>query len=217
MSYKNTYIKDIENYFLNYVARGIMLSPKEYDLIMKWKARGVPKEVVYKGITKAIENCRKKVTRSEFPRSLVYYASFIEDEIRNYKNIQENKSDNIEPKPNDFIQRILDRLAKIITSEKRDNVRKHYVETRKRISDLLNSNDEDIFTTLENIEEEFYEALFQSLPLSEQERIISNAKEMINKRSRFMTKRAHRESVLSFRKEILKKDYELIKIISDDK
>ncbi len=194
-----------------------MLSSKDYDLIMKWEARGVPKEVVYKGISKAIEKLRKKTARSEFPRSLVYYASFIEDEIRNYKNIQENKSDKIESKPTVFIQRILDRLAKIITSEKRDNVRKHYMETRKRVSDLLNSNDEDVFTILENIEKEFYESLFQSLALSEQERIISNAEGMINSRSRFMTERAHRESILSFRNEIMKKDYELIKIVSDDK
>jgi adenylate kinase family enzyme len=217
MSYKNTYIQDIENYFLNHVTKGIMLSSKEYDLIMKWKARGVPKEVVYKGISKAIENCRKKFAGNEFPRSLVYYASFVEDEIRNYKIFQEDKSDKTEQKLNDFIQRILDRLAKVITTEKREGMRKHYIEIRKKISGLINLNEEDIFKLFEDIEKEFYESFFQSLPLSEQDRIISKAKEMISKRSRFMTERARRESVLSFRNELLRKDHGLIKIISDDK
>src|SRR3990172_7332710 len=195
MTYKNTYAKDVESYFLFHVGKGIMLSPKEYELIMKWKSRGVPKEVVFKGISRAIDNYRKKIERSGFPRSLIYCASFIEEEIKNYSYRSQTESAMIELKPNDFIKR-------------------HYIEARKKVSNLINLNDEGIFKMLEEIEEEFYESFFQSLPESEQERIISKAEEMISKRGRFMTERAHRESVLAFRNEILERDYELKSIIS---
>ncbi|MGH7799293.1 MAG: hypothetical protein ACREOW_01520 [Thermodesulfobacteriota bacterium] len=214
MTYKNTYVKDVENYFLYHVGKGIMLSPKEYELIMKWKSRGVPKEVVFKGISRGIDNYKKKIERSGFPRSLIYCASFIEEEIKNYSYRSQIESAMIELKPNDFIKRVLNRLANLIASEKREMIRRHYIEARKKVSDLISLNDEGIFKMLEEIEEEFYESFFQSLPQSEQERIISKAKEMISKRSRFMTEKAHRESVLAFRNEILARDYELKSIIS---
>lgn len=214
MTYKNTYVKDVENYFLYHVGKGIMLSPKEYELIMKWKSRGVPKEVVFKGISRGIDNYKKKIERSGFSRSLIYCASFIEEEIKNYSYRSQIESAMIELKPNDFIKRVVNRLANLIASEKREMIRMHYIEARKKVSDLISLNDEGIFKMLEEIEEEFYESFFQSLPQSEQERIISKAKEMIGKRSRFMTEKAHRESVLAFRNEILARDYELKSIIS---
>lgn len=214
MTYKKTYLKDVENYFLFHIGKGIMLSPKEYELIMKWKNRGVPKEVVFKGISKAIDSFKKKIGRNEFPKSLIYCAHFIEEEIKNYWSMNKKKSDKLESKPNDYIEKIVDRLAKIVLSEKRENIRKHYIEARKRISYLINSDEEDIFKTLENVENEFYESIFQNLPQAEKERINSKAENMIGKRSRFMTEKARRESILAFRNEILARDYELNSIIS---
>jgi hypothetical protein len=215
MSYKNSYIKDIENYFLNHITKGIMLSPKEYALIIKWKGRGVPKEVIYKGISRALKNYNKKISKSEFPRNLVFYASFIEEEIRNYTTGKENKPNKIlSGTTDDFIQKILDRLAKIINSEQRRFIREHYTEVRKKVSILISSKDEDMFKMLENIESEFYESIFRSLPKAEKERIITEATYMIGKRIRFMTEQARSESVLSFRNEILTRDYELKNILS---
>ena len=214
MTYKNTYVKDVENYFLYHVGKGIMLSPKEYELIMKWKSRGVPKEVVFKGISRGIDNYKKKIERSGFPRSLIYCASFIEEEIINYSYRSQIESAMIELKPNDFIEKILDRLVKIIMSEKREDIRNHYIEARKEIALMRDSEEEDIFKALENIENQFYESIFQNLQQTEKERINSEAENMISKRSRSMTEKARRESVLAFRNEILARDYELKSIIS---
>jgi hypothetical protein len=108
----------------------------------------------------------------------------------------------------------LDRLAKIINSEQRRFIREHYTEVRKKVSSLISSKDEDMFKMLENIEIEFYESIFRSLPKTEKERIITEATYMIGKRIRFMTEQARSESVLSFRNEILTRDYELKNILS---
>jgi len=88
------------------------------------------------------------------------------------------------------------------------------MEARKGISLMSDLEDEDIFKALENIENQFYESIFQNLQQTEKERINSEAENMISKRSRSMTEKAHRESVLAFRNEILARDYELKSIIS---
>src|SRR5882724_708055 len=165
MAYKNSYINDVQNHFLFLVGRGIMLSPRDYDLIVKWRRRGVPTEVIYKGINKTLENLKKKKGGNQFPLSFSECTLYIEEEIRNYQSGKENKS-SIELSRSNLIEKIAGRLAAIITSEKREWVRKYYIEARKRVLGLMNSN-EDVFKALENIEEEFYEMFFQTLSQSE--------------------------------------------------
>jgi hypothetical protein len=215
MAYKNSYINEVQNHFLFLIGRGIMLSPKDYDLIVKWKRRGVPKEIIYRGINKALENLKKKKGSDQFPRSFSECALYIEEEIRNYSSVRENKS-SIELRRSDLIEKVADRLAAIITSEKREEIRKHYIEARKRVLGLMNSG-QDIFKSLESIEEEFYEIFFQTLTQEEKERIEQMAEGMIDKkRERLMSDKARCESVSSFRNEILRRDYELKNIFSYD-
>jgi hypothetical protein len=192
-----------------------MLSPKDYDLIVKWRRRGVPKEVIYRGISKALESLKKKKSSNQFPPSFSECALSIEEEIRNYRNDKENRS-SIELSRSDIIEKIARRLARVITSEKREKIRRHYIEVRKRVLDLTYSN-EDIFKALENIEEESYETFFQTLSQEEKERIEQMAEGMVDKkREHLMTEKAHRESVLSFRNEILRREYRLNNVFSYD-
>jgi hypothetical protein len=215
MAYKNSYIGDIQNHFLFLIGRGIMLSPRDYDLIVKWKMRGVPKEIIYRGINKALENLKKRKGSDQFPRSLSECALSIEEEIRNYLSVKENKS-SIELSRSDLIEKVAGRLAAIIKSEKREEIGKHYIEARKRVLGLMNSG-KDIFKSLENIEQEFYEIFFQTLPQKEKERIEQMAEGLIDKKRKYlMTEKAHRESILSFRNEILRRDYELNNVFSYD-
>lgn len=191
-----------------------MLSPRDYDLIVKWKRRGVPREIIYKGISKALEKLKRK-GGGQLPRSFSECAPSIEEEIRDYQSSRESKS-NIELSRNDIIEKIATRLAAVITSEKREKVRQYYIEIRKRVLELMNS-DADVFKALENIEEVSYETFFQTLPKREKERIEQMAESMIDKkREHLMTEKAHRESVLSFRNEILKRDYKLNNVFSYD-
>jgi hypothetical protein len=82
--------------------------------------------------------------------------------------------------------------------------------------DLANSN-EDIFRAMEKIEQESYEAFFQTLPQEEKKRIEQIALGMIDKKREYlMTEKAHRESVLSFRNEILRRDYKLNNVFAYD-
>lgn len=189
-----------------------MLSPRDYDLIVKWKRRGVPKEIIYRGINKALENFKKKKGGGQLPRNFSQCAPSIEEEIRNYRSGKAGT----ELSRGDLIEKIAKQLAAVVISERSERIRRHYIEIRRRVMGLANSN-EDVFRALENIEEESYEAFFQTLPQEEKKRIEQIALGMIDKkRKHLMTEKAYRESVLSFRNEILRRDYKLNNVFAYD-
>lgn len=210
------YVREVEKYFLSLAGKGIMLSSKDYDLIAGWKKRGVPAEVVFRGISNAAEALKKKKGVCAFPLNVAGLAYFIEQEIALYRRTEKDKSPNTELKRDDLIAKITERLAVAIKSEKRGDIKAHYVRVRKRVVEITDSAKENIFGELDRVEEDFFEIFFRALPEPEQERIKLGAESMIAKRRRFMTDKARRESFLSFRNEILKKDYGLINIISVD-
>ncbi|HSE82964.1 MAG TPA: hypothetical protein VLB01_00280 [Thermodesulfobacteriota bacterium] len=216
MSYRSSYIKEVERYFLSIVGRGIMLSSRDYDLIASWRKRGVPKEVIFRGISNGARSYRDKRGGERPLQSLVYLAPSVEDEIVKHWGDKKDKSSDPGLKKDGVIKKVVERLAGIIKTEKRERVRKQYVAARKKVMDLTRSEQGDVFREIDRIEAEFYELFYRDLTESEREGIKDRAESMISGRSRFMTARAYEESVVSVRNEILKKDYKLTGIISDD-
>lgn len=208
MAYKGSYTKDIEEYFLLLAGKGIMLSSKDYDLISKWKRRGVPKEVVLKGIRKGFS----EGGGSRDHKGLSDLAPFIEDEIKDH-GVEVERGSEGEDKEG-IVRRITERLSAIIRSESRGNIKRHYIEVRKRVLGLLDSDIEEVFESIRRIEEGFYQDFFLTLPKNERDRIMMEAEERVGKRARYMTEHARRESVLSFRNDILKREYGLKSIVA---
>ena len=188
-----------------------MLSPKEYDLIVNWRARSVPKEIVIMGIRRSFEKgFTDEHDRKRNFRSLTQCAAYVEELIREYKSSQQSDLSEANYGNKDVITLILDKLNRIIISEKRDLVRRHYIKSRKRVLDLLKEDRSDIFRVLREIEEEFFEDFFQSISEGDRRKIMQEAEENISKRERFMIKRAQVESLISFRNELLMKEFQLI-------
>jgi len=209
-----TYVRDIEKYFLNLKGEGIMLSPKEYNLIVDWRARSVPQETVYKGIRKAFSELKntEKETKPKF-RSLTQCAVYVEELFKKFKIDHEDKAPEVSAGSSDFLKDIVERLNETIKSEKRENVRKLYITSRNRMLRLPQADEDDIFIHLRKIEGDLYDDFFQSIPESARKKIMSEAKNNIIKRARFMTDKAINESLLSYRNEILIRDYCITKIL----
>ncbi|MFQ5787261.1 MAG: hypothetical protein ACE5H1_04705, partial [Thermodesulfobacteriota bacterium] len=146
-------------------------------------------------------------------RSLTQCAIYVEELFEKYRiNHKEKAYESSDSSP-DFIKYIVDRLNKTIKSEKRENVRKLYINSRNRILELAHAEEDDIFKQLRKIEKDFYEDFFKSIPESKRKKIMLEAKNNLRKRSRFMTDKALDESILSYRNEILSKDYYIKKIV----
>lgn len=188
-----------------------MLSPKEYDLIVNWRTRSVPQEIVIMGIRRAFEKgFTDEHDRKRNFRSLTQCAAYVEELIREYKSSQQSDLGDANYGSKDLVTLILDKLNRIIISEKRDMVRKHYIKSRKRVLDLLEEDRSDIFRVLREIEEDFFEDFFQSISEGDRKKIMQEAETNISKRERFMIKRAQLESLISFRNELLIKEFQLI-------
>lgn len=207
----NDFVRDIENYYLNLKGEGIMLSPKEYDLIVNWRSRSVPKEIVIRGIRRAFEKgFSDDHDRKLNFRSLTQCAVYVEELISEYKSIQQTDLNEAKHGNEDMIQLTVERLNKIISSEKRESIRKHYIKSRKRVLDLLKEGEADVFNRLRQIEADFYEGLFQNMSGIDKKRLIAQAEAHLSTRERFMTERARGESLVSFRNELLTKELKLI-------
>ncbi len=216
MTYKSSYVKEIEEYFISLVGKGIMLSPKDYDLILNWKKKKIPKEVVFKGISKAFDQNYSEKSNDRFLPSLYQIASVVEEAIGSYRaNAREEPSSELDS-DEVVVQKIVERLNEIIKSESRGKVRGNYIHARKRILALINRDSGHTSKTIEQIEEDFFEDFFRSLSKTEADKIMLEAEDKGNRRSRFMTERARRESVISFRNETLRRKYGLKNIVSDD-
>jgi hypothetical protein len=204
-------VKAIEGYYLKLKGEGIMLSPKEYDLIVNWRAKSVPKELVIMGIRRAFDKgFTDGQDRKRNFRSLTQCAAYVEELIREYKSSQQSVPGEANYGDKDTVTLILDKLNRILASEKRDLVRKHYIKSRKRVLDLLKQDRSDIFRVLREIEGDFFEDFFQSIPEEDRKKIMQEAETNISKRERFMIKRAQLESLISFRNELLIREFQLI-------
>ncbi|MGH7808473.1 MAG: hypothetical protein ACRENT_10325 [Thermodesulfobacteriota bacterium] len=215
MTYKSSYVKDIEEYFLSLAGKGIMLSSKDYDLIVSWKKKKIPKEAVFRGISRAFGQRLNIKSNDRFSPSLCQAVSFVEEARRSYQ-ASTGESGGEADLHEAVIQKTAERLNEIIKSEKREHVRANYIRARKRLLTLSNKGDEGLFKIIEQIEEDFIGTFFKALPNNEREEIMLEAEDKAKRRSRFMTERARRESISSFRNEILRKKYGLKNIASDD-
>jgi hypothetical protein len=215
MTYKSSYVKEIEEYFLSLVGRGIMLSSKDYDLIINWKKSKIPKDVVFRGISRAFAQNLNVKGSDRFLPSLGQTISFVEEAIRSHQAGAGKYREGLDLHEA-VIQKTVERLNEIIKSEKRENVRANYIRARKRLLALNRKRSEEIFKFLGQIEDDFIETFFTGLPDDEKAEIMIEAEDKARRRARFMTERARRESISSFRNEILREKHGLKKIASDD-
>ena len=74
------YLVTVEQFFLTLKNHGLSLSATDYDLIQQWECRGIPINVVCRGIKNGIIELDKQNTRQSSRVSLSYLKVFVEEE-----------------------------------------------------------------------------------------------------------------------------------------
>lgn len=205
------FVRDIEDYYLKLKGEGIMLSPKEYDLILNWRSQSVPNEIIKMGIRRAFEKgfVDDQDRRRNF-RSLTQCTVYVDEIIREYKSTRQPYANEVKRGDKEIIQSCVERLNKIISNEKREVIRTHYIKSRNKILELFKVDEADVFNRLRQIEADLYEGLFQDMSVMDKKRLIGQAEAHLRQRERFMTERARGESLISFRNELLIKELKLV-------
>jgi len=192
-----------------------MLSSRDYDLILKWKGKSIPKEIILKGIRTAFsEGFQNQIHRKGFNPSLFRCKPYIDAYLAEYKKGIKPDYPNLEKKVDkkDYLKPILERLNKVIITEKRQNVRMEYIRSRNRLLDIIDSDVNDIFGEIREIEEDLFENVFQNISINEQNKIIVKAQDKVRNRSKIMSEQARSRSIKSYRNDILQKHYKIKKI-----
>jgi len=75
------YLVTVEQFFLTLKDSGLALSATDYDLIQQWEERGIPVNVVCRGIENGVEEFGRQNTRQSSKMGLSYLKVFVEEEI----------------------------------------------------------------------------------------------------------------------------------------
>jgi hypothetical protein len=215
MDHGSEYIKEIESYYLTLAGEGIMLSPIDYNIIREWKKREIPREVVLMGINRAFSETGTRSTGAGVPpKSLKQCASYVEKCIEEYGPPVGEKKSGRKDAPGGADADVTERLERLIQDAKDQAVREYYIKLRKKVLGLGSAEGDNYISGIMGLEKESLEEFFSGLPDKERQKISSEAEKIIKDRSRYMTKSAYEESLVSFRNEILGKKYGIKCIIS---
>ena len=75
------YLVTIEKFFLSLKESGLSLSATDYDLIQQWENRGIPENVICRGIKTGFIEFERTNPRQSSRINLNYFKVFIEQEI----------------------------------------------------------------------------------------------------------------------------------------
>jgi hypothetical protein len=77
-----SYLERLETYFLGLTRKGLALRSGDVDVLRDWQARGVPEDVVRRGVTEGIRRFLATAEpASPLPAVLRYYRTFVEAEV----------------------------------------------------------------------------------------------------------------------------------------
>jgi len=75
------YLVTVEQFFLTLKDSGLALSATDYDLIQQWEGRGIPVNVVCRGIENGIAEFDRQNNRQSSRVGLSYLKVFVEEEM----------------------------------------------------------------------------------------------------------------------------------------
>ena len=83
-----SYIEQVEQFFFATVRRGLVLRPADADVVRDWEQRGVPLDVVKRGITLGVRQFVETAEAHEpLPAALKYYRSTVEREFQAHRRL----------------------------------------------------------------------------------------------------------------------------------
>ena len=188
MSKTSTFIKDIENYFLNLSEKGVMLSSRDYMLIGEWLERGFTKEQVCSGIRDAFEQKGKQGIRNiydciDFVTQSTGSAPGEEHSVS--KSVLNNEQ---------YLFRIIHNFNKLIDKEKHPNLLKlHNIYKEKLL--IIDSSESNIFGEINKIEEQYFDQFLNCLEEKENSDLKNKIESIVNATNDYINERTRKKAL----------------------
>lgn len=209
----DSYISEIEKYFLSLKGSGVMLSSTDYNSIIDWKKNNIPKEVILRGIKSAFKNHSR--ARNKKLNSIYQCLPFIEQSISLYK-ISNKKNNSIcdEVATDNLIEGIKREIRIAVKSQSNLLLKEELEIMESEIDKIKNLDENTFYIKLKEFNDKLLNKIFKKLTKMDADLIMSEAEKKIEKRSRYMSLKAREESLLSFRNQIIKDKFNLNSIFS---
>lgn len=159
MSKSNTFVKDIERYFLLLAGKGLMLSSKDYYLIDEWMDRGLSKEQVFNGIRDAFESRAGDRVRS-------IYDCKEHVESNETKSCRSELSNNNLPEIRLYIDSLVKNFNRLIVEEKSAGLCSLHNEYKAALCEL-DASEKSTFEKINEIEKQYFQRIRKYLEESE--------------------------------------------------
>ncbi|MEW5767607.1 MAG: hypothetical protein AB1797_08290 [bacterium] len=195
------YLKEVEDYFVKQKGRGLILSPNDLMLIKGWQEKGLPLEVVLKGIKRTFENLKDGARR-------ITGLSYCQPEIlRVWDEYRESKVGSVKVKEEeeDFIPRKIDSLKRkllvLIDKSEKAHLRSLLKQTCQKLNRLRFKIERNRIKDFDQVEKELAEIdqqtlskLFTQLDESERKKIESSLRDQLRAEELRMSKEAYEET-----------------------
>jgi|GEM_PF-4344714 len=209
---EDSYIKSIEKYFLTHLGKGIMLSYSDYELIASWKEKNIPLQTIMEGIREAFSdfgniNSLNKETKI---RNLNSISSYVDKSIKMYLEIEniDCKIEDSDP-PDSHTKGIIHKINDDVKDIADKRILNKIMEYKNLLMNLSCDNSSQRFKIIYENENRLYDDIFNLLSGSEKNKILTMCRNRLKDSSNNITNHAYRKSIISFRNELIKAEFNL--------
>ncbi len=194
-------IKEIEQYFLNLSQKGIMLSSRDYHIITDWIEKGITKEHILLGI----RNTFRSKDRARI-RNLSDCSEFVE--FYGSKNKKQSEGTYVSNSENaDYIVHILNNFKTLTGKQDKTAVSDYINEYSKKLKYFINNSKEDLFSDINDLEEQFFKNFPTALDQNELNVFESKKNEFITSGKDYINEKAKNKALNNFTKNLIIDNY----------
>ena len=205
MNTSHNIIKDIEKYFLDISKKGIMLSSRDYHIITEWVEKGISKEQILKGIRTAFENKDANRIRnlSDCSQYVELYISKKETEIKTIN------SDNIKTNPDNssYLLQILSKFNNLIENNSKPELNDYFVKINDKLKFFINSNNDEIFSNINKLEEEFFQKLPEHMNSKDKTIFETEINKFLNSNNDYINEKSKNRALNNYSKNFIITNY----------
>ncbi|MEE9193972.1 MAG: hypothetical protein V3U21_05495 [Thermodesulfobacteriota bacterium] len=201
MKTTSTIIKDIEQYFLNLSQKGIMLSSRDYHLITEWIEKGISKEQILKGIRDTFQSKDIKRIRNLYDCSELVERSSKKKETIATKTVQLN------PDNNNYLVQILNNFNNLIQNNSKSELNNFYVIINDKLKHFINSNNDEMFSNINKLEEEFFLKFPEHLNAQDMTNFKAEINNFINSGNDYINEKSKNKALNNYSKNFIITNY----------
>jgi len=198
MNQSDTFVKDIENYFLTLCGKGLMVSSNDYYLISKWQDMGLSKERVIKGITDAFEQKTGNSIRS------IYDCKEQVESSGSELNERSVAAGSLEVRL--YIKNLSDNFSRLIKGERSSGLHKLHSEFKAKLSGL-DVSEKNVFETVNEMEAEYFDRIYKCLDEAHSEIFRDNVERFLASRNDYVNERSKEKLLNTYLKNLIIEKY----------